>query len=261
MSALQYLFTRRSFSVGGHPFTRRSFSVGGVLLLSAFTVRAQSGGIKGIKTENLGNFDERPLHFGFLLGYNTSDFYMDLKAGALLGDTLLGVDHIKKPGFNLGIVSSFNMTKNFSVRFVPTLSFQERVLRYRFLSGGNQVVYDKPIESTYIDLPVLIKFRSDRINNFAVYLVAGGKYSIDMASQKDVDNTLNEDIVVKLERNDYSAEVGGGFDMFLTYFKFGIELKHCIGIPNLHFDDGTRFSTPIDRLRSKSWVFTMTFEG
>jgi hypothetical protein len=31
-----------------------------------------------------------------------------------------------------------------------------------------------------------MKLRSDRINNFAVYLLGGGKFSIDMASQKDV---------------------------------------------------------------------------
>jgi hypothetical protein len=40
-------------------------------------------------------------------------------------------------------------------------------------------------------------------------------------------------VVVKLSKYDYSAEVGGGLDMFLPYFKFGIELKTGIGIPNL----------------------------
>ena len=59
----------------------------------------------------------------------------------------------------------------------------------------------------------------------------------------------------------YAAEVGGGMDMFLTYFKFGIELKAAFGIPNLLVDDGTRFSTPIQSLRSKVWVLTFTFEG
>lgn len=225
------------------------------------SLSAQSGGIRGIKTENLPDFDNRPFHFGFLLGYNTSDFYMDLKAHRMLGDTLLEVGHDKSPGFNLGIISSWNLSKNFSVRFLPTLSFQDRVLIYRFNTQYGVLTYEKPVESTYLEFPVLIKFRSDRINNFAAYLIAGGKYSKDMASQQDVDNTLDEDVVIKLERSDYSAEVGGGFDMFLTYFKFGIELKHSIGIPNLLIDDGTKFSTPIDRLRSKAWIFTLTFEG
>ena len=82
-----------------------------------------------------------------------------------------------------------------------------------------------------------------------------------MASKKDVDNTIDEDIVVKLNKYDYSAEVGGGIDMFLPYFKFGIELKTGIGIPNVLVDDGTRFSTPLQSLRTKTYVLTFTFEG
>ena len=220
------------------------------------------GGIRGIKTENLPNFDLRTFHFGFLLGYNTSDFYLKLKPTAPLTDSVLVVDHVRQPGFNLGIVSSFNMSPNFSLRFLPTLSFQDRVLRYQFRhSNGLIYTFAKPVESTYLEFPLLLKFRSDRINNFAVYLIAGGKFSIDMASQKDVNNEIDDEIVVKLKSNDYSAEVGGGFDMFLPYFKFGIELKTSIGIPNLLIDDNTRFSSPLESLRSKSWILTFTFEG
>ena len=143
-----------------------------------------------------------------------------------------------------------------------TLSFQERLLTYAFAQADNSTKYfQKPVESTYLQFPLLLKYRSARINNFAVYLLGGGKFSIDMASQKDVNNSLDDEVVVKLDKYDYAVEAGGGMDMFLTYFKFGIELKAAFGIPNLLIDDGTRFSTPIDRLRSKVWVLTFTFEG
>lgn len=217
---------------------------------------------KKIKTENLPNFDLRPFHFGFLLSYNTADFFVKLKPNAPFTDSLLVLDHVRQPGFNLGIVSSFNMTPNVSLRFIPTLSFQDRVLNYRFRkSDGSFIGFDKPIESTWLEFPVLLKLRSDRINNFAVYVVTGGKFSIDMASQKDVNNEIDEEVVVKLNKYDYSAEVGGGADMFLPYFKFGMELKFAVGLPNLLIDDGTRFSNPLESLRSKCWIFTLTFEG
>lgn len=217
---------------------------------------------KKIKSENLPNFDLRPLHFGFLLSYNTADFFVKLKPDVPFTDSLLVLDHNRQPGFNLGIVSSFNMTPNVSVRFIPTLSFQDRVLTYRFRqSDGTLIGFDKPVESTWLEFPVLLKLRSDRINNFAVYVVTGGKFSIDMATQKDVNNEIDDEIVVKLDKYDYSAEVGGGCDMFLPYFKFGMELKFCVGLPNLLIDDDTRFSNPIESLRSKTWVFTFTFEG
>jgi hypothetical protein len=136
------------------------------------------------------------------------------------------------------------------------------VLSYRFRkSDGTFIGFDKPVESTWLEFPVLLKMRSDRINNFAVYVITGGKFSIDMASQKDVNNEIDDEIVIKLNKYDYSAEVGGGCDMFLPYFKFGMELKFAVGFPNLLIDDGTRFSSPIESLRSKNWIFTLTFEG
>lgn len=232
-----------------------------LLPLLAITLTAAAQRDRRIVQENLPNFDLRRFHFGFLLSYNTSDLFVRMKPGVTT-DTLLALDHIRQPGFNLGIVSSFNVNKNFSVRFLPTLSFQERKLQYKFKrADGREVFFQKPVESTYLEFPLLGKFRSDRINNFAVYLLGGGKFAIDMASQKDVDNALDDEVVVKLNRYDYAAEVGGGFDMFLPYFKFGIELKGCFGIPNLFIDDDTRFSRPIESIRSKAFVLTFTFEG
>jgi len=229
-------------------------------LLLAVPFRAQAQ--KRIKTENLPNFDLATFHFGFLLSYNTADFFVERKPYDPATDTLLVLDHVKQPGFNLGIISSLNMTPNLSLRFLPTLSFQDRQLQYTFLKdNGKTALYTKQVESTYLEFPLLLKLRSDRINNFAVYLIAGGKYSMDMASQKDVNQVLDEEIVLKLQRNDYSAEVGGGMDMFLPYFKFGVELKMGIGIPNLLINDGTRFSAPIESLRSKTYMLTFTFEG
>ncbi|MCC7501704.1 MAG: PorT family protein [Flavobacteriales bacterium] len=241
---------------------RTNRNLGKALLATVLLGLAGNTNAQKIKTENLPNFDLHVFHFGFLLSYNTSDFFVKLKPNAPFTDSLLVLDHVKQPGFNLGIVSSLNMTPNLSLRFLPSLSFQDRQLLYSFRkSDGKTTVFLKPVESTYLEFPLLLKLRSDRINNFAVYLLAGGKYSMDMASQKDVNQAIDDEIVIKLRRTDYSAEVGGGVDMFLPYFKFGIELKMGIGIPNLLIDDNTRFSAPIESLRSKTYMFTFTFEG
>lgn len=235
-----------------------------LLLLLAFLapapVSAQSQ--IGVKMEHLPNFDAKRFHFGFLLSYNSADLYVKLKPLDPATDTVLAVDHVRQPGFNLGIVSSLNINKNLSLRFIPSLSFQDRILKYTFLrSDGQKRIFEKSIESTYLEFPLLLKFRSDRINNFAVYMIGGGKFGIDMASQKDVNNNIDDEIVVKLDKYDYAVEAGGGMDMFLPYFKFGVELKFAYGIPNLFVDDDTRFSAPIESIRSKTWILTFTFEG
>ncbi|MFT3886236.1 MAG: porin family protein [Flavobacteriales bacterium] len=237
------------------------------LFLSLLAVLCLGGSVQAqgrngvVKTLNLPNYDLHPWHFGFHLGYNTSDFFLDMKPRAI-GDSVLVIDHMKQPGFNLAPMASFSFSPNLSIRLLTCLSFQERILKYQFRKADGKVAYfDKPIESTYMEFPLLLKMRSDRINNFAVYVVAGGKFSIDVASQKDVNNALDQDVVVKLARYDYSVEVGGGCDMFLPYFKFGLELKAAFGIPNMLVDDATRFSDPLRSLRTKVWVLSFTFES
>ena len=69
------------------------------------------------------------------------------------------------------------------------------------------------------------------------------------------------DIIVKIGKNDWAYEVGGGFDFFLPYFKFGIELKQSFGLPNVLIQDNTEFSTPLHSLRSNVFMLSFTFEG
>lgn len=118
----------------------------------------------------------------------------------------------------------------------------------------------KRVESTNLDFPVLLKLRTKRINNFAAYMVAGAQYSLDLATQKDVDNS-GDDPIVKIKQHDWSAQIGGGFDFFMPYFKFGIELKFSQGFKNLLIQDETRYSRHIDKLYSKTWWLSLTFEG
>ncbi len=211
---------------------------------------------------NLPRFDERRYHFGFMLGYNVADFFVDRKNDFTFENQLLTVNTTNQPGFNLGIIASVNATKNISFRFLPTLTFQDRELIYRFyINSDSTRTFSKRVESTFIEFPINIKLRTDRVRNFAAYAVGGGRFSIDMQSQRDVRNALLEDQIVKTERYDYSMEFGGGFDFFLKYFKFGLELKMLVGLPNMLVDDGTQFSAPLNSLRSRAFMVSFTFEG
>lgn len=212
--------------------------------------------------KNLPHFDDRRYHFGFMLGYNVADFYIDRKPELDFATEVLTVNTTNQPGFNLGIITSLNINKNISLRFLPTLTFQDRELVYSFQAGSDSTrTFNKRVESTFIDFPVNFKFRTDRVGNFAAYALAGGRFAIDMQSQRDVKNVLLEELIVKTERNDWSLEFGGGFDFFLKYFKFGIELKMLVGQPNMLIDDGSPFSDPINSLRTRAFMISFTFEG
>ncbi|MFT4772442.1 MAG: hypothetical protein ACI9CP_000233 [Cryomorphaceae bacterium] len=229
-----------------------------ILIATATAVLAQ----KGYKPKNLGSFDKKKYHFGFMLGFNTADVIVDRKASTNFKDSLLSVNSRNAPGFNLGIVTSANLTKNISIRFMPTLSFEDRVLEYDFfVNPDSSTFYEKRIEFTYIDFPVNFKFRADRLNNFAPYCLIGARYRLNMQSEKDVKNAIADEIIVKARRDDFAMEFGGGADFFLPYFKFGIELKMAIGIPNILVEEDTQFSAPLQGLRSRTFMISFTFEG
>ncbi|CAG5080412.1 type IX secretion/gliding motility protein PorT/SprT [Parvicella tangerina] len=217
-----------------------------------------------VPIENLQNFDKQRFHFGFILGYNSADFFVDIKPNTFQSDSLINLLVQKKPGFNLGIVTSWDWSPMFKLRFLPTLSFQERSMDYNFYSEPDTNTYwKKSVQSTYLDFPLLLKMRTQRINNFAAYVVGGGRFGIDMQSNNKVDNdnASPSDQVIKLTRPDYGIEVGGGFDFFLQYFKFGIELKMGMGLKNILIQENTIFTTPIESIRSKVWTVSLTFEG
>ena len=233
-----------------------------ILLCVAASSLSAQGNYKGYKPLNLGKFDKKKYHFGFLLGFNNASFAVDRKANKADQDSLLTIDAGNPPGFNLGIIAAWHFNKNISVRFLPTLSFEDRTLNYVFLAGPDSTIgFEKRVESTLIDFPINFKFRTDRIRNFAVYAVAGGRFRIDMQSEKDVKNNVAEEILVKTYSNDFAVEFGGGFDFFLQYFKFGIELKMAMGLPNILVPEDTQFSNPIQSLKSRTFFVTFTFEG
>jgi hypothetical protein len=215
-------------------------------------------------TKNLPKFDHRFMHFGFLLGLNSANFVLDRKPPSdIIPDSAFIVEPMAVAGFNLGIISAMHFGDYFSLRFTPNLAFSSRNIDYSFETFDGTKKYTKAIESTLINMPLGIKYKSVRVNNFSAYIIAGASYSLDLASNAKAANTSKnpKDIIVKLKRDDYMGEIGFGTDFYLEYFKFGIELKMSYGLRDLLEHDNTQFSDPIDRLSSKMFLLSLTFEG
>lgn len=214
------------------------------------------------KVNNLQKFDQKIIHFGFALGVNSGGFALQRNAYNLTTDSLQSLNVVNQSGFNLGIVSDLHITPVFNLRFVPTLVFGQRNLEFNFVNfQGKRYTEMRQIESTYLDFPLLLKYRSARLNNFAAYFIAGGKYSLDLASNEAVDNKDIDESIIKLKRNTYSAEVGIGTDFFMQFFKLGLEIKMSYSLEDALIPDNTELSNPIQEIRPKMFFFTILFEG
>lgn len=210
---------------------------------------------------NLPTYYKERLHFGFTIGVNRANFIIHPAPHFERFDTLKSVVSIPKYGFNLGIISELMLHKYITLRFIPNLSFAERNLEYSF-EGFDTIVRKKSIESTFLNFPLNIKLRSKRVDNFGAYIVAGGGYSLDLASKrKSVTSTDPNEQIVKLRRDDFSYEVGAGAEFYFEYFKFAIEGKLSIGTVDLLIHDNTVYSNSINKLNSKVFLVSITFEG
>jgi hypothetical protein len=210
---------------------------------------------------NLPRYNNDWLHFGFGIAYNSANFNVYLNPSRK--DSVLQVVEKRQPGFNLIIVSELRLHEYATVRFLPELSFQDRFLNYTAIQNGDTFNIDKKFSSTLIDFPFELKIRSARLNNIAAYLVGGGRYCIDLNSDKNVvNNSANPgEIIMKLKSSDYGFEAGFGLDFYFQYFKFSVEAKGYWGLNNLLIKEENIFSKPIDKLLSKVFFITIFFEG
>ncbi len=248
------------------------------ILLIAVGLSVPSQGLaQSRKVLNLPSYNQAPYHFGFILAANHMLFSIKPVSGIenvkwdvtqspdIFADSLYvyEVTSSPTPGFSIGIVGNLRMGRFTDLRFIPTLSFGERMINYSILAyqNGTPVLVNtkKSITSTYVELPLSIKYRSRRLNNAGAYLLGGLKYTIDLASQKKAEKE-NNDITVKLHRHDVALELGVGFDFYTTYFKFGTEVKMGYGIRNLIKTEDNIYSGSIDQLRSKVFLVSFTFE-
>ena len=225
------------------------------LSLGTLTTNAQ----RNKRAQNLIQYDYKKLHFGFTLGINDLNFNMQKNSNTITNDTLKTLHSKSQKGFNLGIVSNLRIGKYTDLRFVPTLVFGERHLYYGFIDEEQKDdMRIKRIESTLIDFPIYIKYKSARYNNFRTYVIGGLKYSMDIASQDKIDDEGQE--IVKLKKNDLMGEIGFGLDFYLEYFKFSPQIKLSYGLLNLLSKDESVYNQSLNRLTTNGWMLSFTFE-
>lgn len=205
---------------------------------------------------NLPNYDNKPIHFGFLIGLNTLDF--KLTPVSNVEDELFVIQSQNQKGFNLGVVSNMRLGNNLDFRFIPTLSLAERRIFYTLNDNAVLTNENKKIESTFIEFPISIKYKSSRYNNGRAYIITGMKYSLDLASQRNIDDEGLE--IVKIKKDDFLYEIGLGLDFYLPYFKFSPELKANFGLTNLVVNDGSIYSRSIKGMKTRGFSISFTFE-
>ena len=199
---------------------------------------------------NLPKYDKQWYHFGFTLGLMNTNLKIDYQQN----QSAKNISAISSPGFNVGIVCDLKILKNLNLRFIPSLTFTQRDINF---TSFENIEIIKSTESSNLDLPILLKYRSLRYKNMRPYFLLGSRLTYDMASKKEV-----EDInLFKLDEIDYGIEFGFGIDIYLPYFKLAPEIKYFYGFNDLlQINNVELITSNIESLYSRTILFSLTFE-
>ncbi len=171
-----------------------------------------------------------------------------------------GITH--SGGFQLGLLATAKLTNRFELRFNPQLLFTERNLFYKLKYVDPFEETDsvtKKVESVITTFPLQIKFFSDRIGNFRVYMLGGVKADIDLASNA---RAKRAEELVKIQKYDYGFEGGIGFNFYFPSFILSPEIKISNGLKNIHSrDENLKYSNVLDRITSRMIIFCIHLEG
>ncbi|MFB9057397.1 porin family protein [Mariniflexile ostreae] len=174
-----------------------------------------------------GSTDNNLIRWGYFLGFSSYDFNFDYH------EDIRDVYVKKSPGFNVGLVGNLRINNYFDLRLEPGLFITTRELYYGnvHFTGGPSKTSDltREVKSTYVHVPLLLKFSAKRINNFKPFIVGGISTALNLSSnESNPDDNKNGQF--RTTKNSLFYELGFGIDFYLYNFKFTPSVRGIFGI-------------------------------
>jgi len=211
---------------------------------------------------NLPDHDSKRYYLGIGFLYDNSHLQVNAHPTFLASDSVLYVNPVNSGGFGVSGMFTFHLANHLEFRFAfPEFIFSSNSLSYHvnYPPDGEEKITTKQIQSLLLGFPAQVKFLSDRIGNFRVYMMGGINYRYDLASNSSARKAEN---LVKLSSSDLSVEAGIGFQIYMPVFILSPELKFSQGIKNVHSrDPNLQYSNVIDKIKTRQIIFSIIFEG
>lgn len=204
---------------------------------------------------NLPNSDARWLHYGFSIGLHSSSLQLKYSDKFITNqlDSLHSIMPANAFGFSLGFITDFRLADMFNVRVLPKVSFYEFPVDFNFTDGN---VDRQLIEATYIEMPVLLKYKSQRHKNFRVYFLGGLAPGLEVSGKKRKEQSDNRLLTQDFNLN---MELGFGIDMYFPLFKFSPEVRFSKGLLNILKEDKYGYSDGIESLKMNVFTIYLQF--
>lgn len=256
----------RKGSSPGKSYIRKFFRIGKTgFLLTVFLFTILPDTLTAAKTLN-GHLLNRPLadnkavHLGFSVGMQFQELHFYNNGDNLYDGSRWFADQPSaSPGFCVNGLVDFRLNNFFNFRINPGLYFGSKSFTFTNEISGEQK--SQTLKSTYLVIPLDLKFSSIRYRNARPYVSAGIMPAIDLTARKGD--------LLQLKTFDCYLTVGIGCDFYLPYFKLIPELKFCFGLSDMLRHDrpdlvddpvGYRYTQALKKVTSSMVVLTFYFE-
>ncbi len=226
-----------------------------VFIMSMLVSSSQAQLFRWAKQHNP-NYDDRKISYGFSIGLHTSSYevkYSD-QFIAKKFDTVQSVQPQFIPGFSLGFLINYRLNEFFDLRLMPKAGFYSHRLTYYYT---NRTTQTQLVETTLVEFPLLVKFKSMRRGNVRMYMVGGITPAIEASGKNDIGNSSG---AIPILKSNLSLDAGIGFDFYFPLFKFSPELRFSRGIVNMLGDDQSIYRDPLSRLNTNTIGVYLIFQ-
>ena len=203
---------------------------------------------------NLENWDKQRTYWGYFLGFNSYDFKFEYQNYGK--DILVN----KNSGFNVGLIGDLRLFENLNLRFEPGLYFTQRNLTFTNITDRNDAL--REVKSTYIHLPLLLKFSAKRTGNIRPFLVGGVSRTLNLSSNSNLKDD-NEQEIFRVTKWTNNYELGFGIDLYTEYFKFTPSIRGVFGMGDELVRDNSPTSpwtSNVNSMSSRAIFINFTFQ-
>jgi len=241
-----------------------------ILIIGFFLLAATAFFGQTERVEYIPTFDRKLIHYGFYLGINQNDFKLNFTDKQIPNPNFTGVFYDKpnvtvevNGGFNVGLIADLRLHKNLNLRLEPGLVSNTKKIVFNHLTNSS-IPQDsiREIGSTYLHVPLVFKFSTNRYKNIRPYILGGVSYDYNFSSNESnqEDNSAGE---FRMKTHNFMYEMGVGVDFYLYYFKFSPSIRAVFAMNNeIIYDNdlNSKWTAPINFMGTRGVFLNFSFE-
>lgn len=199
------------------------------------------------------------VHFGFsVIGtYGKMKFTRSTDFFTIDNDTIDNITSTNFPGLGVGGIMNFHLNEFWDLRSMVIVQvMSQRNLTYHYRGGATKTAM---LQSTYFEVPLLIKYKSVRHKNVRCYVIGGLGYRYNFTNDAETQRSATKPIV-GMRASTFNYDLGFGLDLYYPYFKFSPEIKLSNDIGNALIKDNYAFTRTLGGLYPKLIQLSLHFE-